>query len=306
MKKTKMVVIVGPTAAGKTALSLKLAKAFNGEIVSADSMQVYRYMDIGTAKPTKEEREDVPHHLIDIVDPDCEYSAADFKRDAERVISDIVSRSRRVFLVGGTGLYVRALLEGLFDGPGKVPWLRTELEERARRAGREALYRELEVVDPASARRIHPNNIARIIRALEVYHATGRPLSEFHRRHGFGEERFDTLKIGLVRDRRVLYADIEKRVDRMIEGGLLEEVRWLLEAGYTQELKPMLALGYREMTDHIMGRLDFDEAVAELKKNTRNYAKRQLTWFKKDSGIRWFSPDDEAGIMRAVKRFFTQ
>ncbi|MBI5599252.1 MAG: tRNA (adenosine(37)-N6)-dimethylallyltransferase MiaA [Deltaproteobacteria bacterium] len=303
MKRIKIVAIVGPTAAGKTALAITLARLFDGEIISADSMQVYRGMDTGTAKPSKKDRTLVHHHLIDVVSPDEDYSAACFERDAEAAIADINLRGKRIFLVGGAGLYVRAVLAGLFEGPGGHGELRERFAMEARLYGREHLFRELERVDPLSASRIHPNNIHRVMRALEVYCSTGRPISQWHSGHGLGKEKYETLKVGLIKERDALYRDIEKRVDRMVEDGLAEEVQRLLDMGFSPELKPMRSLGYREMGDYLSGARTLEDAVMEIKKNTRNYAKRQITWFKKDKDIAWFSPEDKTGIIALVRDF---
>jgi len=302
MERIKIVAIVGPTCVGKSALSIGLARMFGAEIVSVDSMQLYRHMDIGTAKPSPGERALVRHHMIDVVEPDCDYSAADFSEDAALAIEDITGRGRAAFAVGGTGLYLRALLGGgLFDGPGRSRAVREGLEERARLHGGRSLYAELLEVDPVSAGRIHPNNTARVVRALEVYRLSGRPISELQAEHGFEDKRYAALKIGLERDREELYRDIEKRVDRMIDEGLVEETRRLMEMGFSPDLKSMQSLGYREMAEHLLGRATLAESVKALKKNTRNYAKRQMTWFRKDSEIRWFSPEDKTGIIAEVE-----
>ncbi len=300
-EKIKLVAIVGPTGVGKTSLSIELALRFNGEIISADSMQVHRHMDIATAKPTREEKTLVRHHLIDIVEPDRDYNAADFVRDAQSAIRDITGRGKSVFIVGGTGLYLRALLGGLFEGPGRDVTLRGELMEKARTEGRQSLHEELKTVDPVSAGRIHPNNINRLVRALEVYYLSRRPLSEHHAEHGFKQSNYDSLVIGLNMDRAALYERTDKRVEAMVRDGLLDETRGLLKLGFSPDLKSMRSLGYREMIEFIQGLATFDESVEALKKVTRNYAKRQITWFKKENGIRWFAPDDKTGIIAAIK-----
>jgi len=302
MEKAKVVIIAGPTASGKSVLAAELAMAFNGEVVSADSMQVYKYMDIGTAKPSRETLESVPHHLIDVVEPDSDYTAASFRKDAIRKIMEIHERGRSAFIAGGTGLYIRALTKGLFEGPAADESLRRSLRREAGERGAEHLYRRLSEVDPKSAASIHPNNIVRMIRALEVYETTGRPISEFHREHGFRENPFDAVMVGLTKERALLYEDIEKRVDRMMADGLPDETERLLNMGYGPHLKPMRALGYREMTGYLNGEFDLDEAVGLLKKNTRHYAKRQMTWFRNDPGIIWFSPEQKKDIMELVER----
>lgn len=303
MDKSKIVIICGPTATGKSAVAIDLARTFNGEVISADSMQVYRFMDIGTAKPAKEELCGVAHHLIDIVNPDEEYTAARFKEDAERAIADIRGQGKNVFIAGGTGLYIKALTQGLFEGP-QADWvLRRSLLDKAASKGREALHAMLKEIDPESASRIHPNNLHRVVRAIEVYELSKKPISEFQKEHSFAASPYQTLKIGLEKERGELYADIDNRVDRMIRIGLLDETKRLLAMGYAYDLKPMGALGYKEMAGFLKGEYAFDEAVRLLKKNTRHYAKRQITWFKKDPGIRWFNPADKTGIISSVKEF---
>lgn len=301
MEKPKVTFILGPTASGKTSLAVELAEVFDGEIISADSMQVYRFMDIGTAKPSEEELSRVPHHLIGIVDPDKEYSAARFRTDALEKIDGIRSRGKNVFVAGGTGLYVKVLTKGIFEGPSSESSVREALMETARTQGTAALFERLREVDPVSAMRIHPNNTQRLVRALEVWEVSGRPISEFHNGHAFSEDPLDTLKIGLVVERDTLYRDIEKRVDKMMEDGLLEETRRLISMGYGSGLKPMCGLGYKEMTGVLRGERTISGAVELLKKNTRNYAKRQLTWFKNDPEIRWFSRGQKDDIIKTVK-----
>ncbi|MEE9615227.1 MAG: tRNA (adenosine(37)-N6)-dimethylallyltransferase MiaA [Thermodesulfobacteriota bacterium] len=304
----KIVIIVGPTASGKSRLAIELARVFDGEVVSADSMQVYKGMDIGTARPSPAERGAVPHHLMDIVDPDCDYTAARFREDAAAAINDIDSRGKRAFVVGGTGLYIRALTEGLFEGPGEDHRFRDGLKKEAAEHGGQSLHRKLAEVDPVSASRTHPNNTHRVVRALEVYHLTGRPISELQAEHGFGEEPFDLLKIGLVKEREALYRDIDGRVDGMMEAGLLAEVCRLIDAGYgagyKEGLKSMQGLGYKEMLDHVAGGCTLEEAVRLLKRNTRHYAKRQMTWFKKDKDIRWFTSGESSVIIPVVREYF--
>ncbi len=301
--KIKITVIIGPTASGKSRLALELSELFGAEIVSADSMQVYRFMDIGTAKPSKEDRARVPHHLLDVVDPDEDYSAARYRKEAARAIEDIHSRKKNVIVAGGTGLYIRALTEGIFEGPEADPELRERLFREAAEKGKAHVHERLRRVDPAAASRIHPNNLIRTIRALEVFYLSNKPMSEFQSEHGFSERPFETLKIGLKKERDSLYRDIDTRVDRMIEEGFVQEVERLLDMGYSRDLKPMQGLGYKEMLDYIDGRLTLDEASSLIKKNTRHYAKRQLTWFRKDCSIRWFSPEDIDGIAAAMEDF---
>ncbi len=280
-----IVVICGPTASGKTSLACSQAEKFDLEIVSADSRQVYRRMDIGTAKPTAEELSQVPHHLINIVDPDEDFTVADYIDHARAAINDIADRGKLPLIVGGTGLYIRALADGLAAVPAADEKLREELREIEQQEGEGALYRRLQGVDPVQAEKIHPNNQVRIIRALEVYELAGVPMSDFQQRHRFEEEPYRVLKIYLQWPREQLYERIENRVDHMFELGLVEEVEQLLNAGYSAELKSMKAIGYREVISHLAGEVDIDEAIELIKRETRRYAKRQETWFKKEKSI---------------------
>lgn len=297
MEKERIVVIAGPTASGKSALAIDLALAFNGEIVSADSMQVFKRMDIGTAKPSKDDLQKVPHHLIDIADPDEDYTAARFRNDAIKAIADIRSRGKNIFIVGGTGLYIKALAQGLFPGPKADPDLRRTLEKE----GADSLYERLKGIDPETAASVHPNNRVRVIRAIEVYELTGTPISIFRKDHGFKDELFECLKVGLDIPREALYGRIDDRVERMIEAGLVDETRRLFDAGFGWDLKPMLGLGYKEMSMFLRGECALTEAIELLKRNTRRYAKRQMTWFKADPEIKWFSPEDKKRIFETVK-----
>ena len=285
-----LVVITGPTAVGKTDISIKVAEELCGEIVSCDSMQVYKYMDIGTAKPSLSERETVPHHLIDVVTPDEDFNVAIFQELAEAAISDITSRHRIPILVGGTGLYIKAIVDGfLFPWEGASPEVRESLEEEAKEKGPDALHARLEEVDPQAARKIHPNDKRRVIRALEVYVTTGRPISDMWREGRRRKRaRFDRLvMIGLVRERASLYERIEHRCDKMIKMGLVEETRQLLEHGYSRTLTSGQALGYKETVRYLKGECSLEEAVELIKRDTRRYAKRQLIWFRADPRVEW-------------------
>jgi tRNA dimethylallyltransferase len=288
MSRPPLLIILGPTAVGKTKLSLDLARDYNGEIVSGDSMQVYRGMDIGTAKATPEERALVPHHLIDICDPDRSFSAAEFQELAHASIVDIASRGKLPMLVGGTGLYIESLCYGFeFVAAGSDEAYRAGLNDFAETLGDEALHDRLRAVDPASAERLHPNDRRRIIRALEIEHLTGKPLSE----HLLGQKRespYECCFVGLTMERSVLYKRIEQRIDAMLEEGLIDEVRRLLGAGYTRDLVAMQGLGYKEIAAHLCGETTLEEAVYLLKRNTRRFAKRQLSWFRHMSDIHWF------------------
>src|SRR5690625_2285904 len=286
--KPPLLVIVGPTAVGKTAFCIDLAERLPAEIVTADSMQVYRGMDIGTAKPTEEERRGVPHHGIDLVEPDEQCNVADYRRHALKAIAAIHERGKLPILSGGTGLYVRAVVdEFLFPERGADWDLRRGLEEEVQRIGRPALHARLQAVDPETAARLHPNDLRRVVRALEVYERTGRPLSE-HLREARGKgSRFDLLMFGLTRPREELYARINDRVHEQIRSGLVEEVAAMLERGLDEDDVSMKGLGYKEIIGYLKGRYGLDEAITLLQRDTRHYARRQLTWFRADKRIQW-------------------
>jgi tRNA dimethylallyltransferase len=302
--KPKIVIVLGPTAVGKTELALAVAQRVNAEIVNADSQQVYRYLDIGTGKPSKPERERVRHHLIDVVNPDEDFNAARYRQTAAASIDEIHKRGAKVLVSGGTGLYLKALTGGLFSGPSQDTELRANLEREIAQIGLAALYDRLIAIDPGANTKIHPNDRQRIIRALEVYQSTGRPLSEWQNEHRFQEEAFQVLKIGLERARAELYDLINRRSESMIRAGLLDEVRGLMERGYELDLKPLRSVGYRQMGEVIEGIKGLPEAIAEMKQETRRLAKRQLTWFRSDPEIRWFHPEkQEREIGELVQAF---
>ncbi|WP_374711864.1 tRNA (adenosine(37)-N6)-dimethylallyltransferase MiaA [Symbiobacterium terraclitae] len=284
--KLPLLVLVGPTAVGKTALSVAVAQEVGAEIISGDSMQVYRGMDVGTAKITQEEMGGVPHHLIDIKDPDEEFSVAEFQARVDRLVRAIHARGRLPMLVGGTGLYVRAVVEDYtFTELEPDPELRQRLREEEARNGPGYLHARLAEVDPVSASRLHPNDIFRIVRALEVYRLTGVPISATQTAAA-SEPRYDDLMIGLTMDRQQLYARIDERVDAMLAAGWLDEVKRLLHR-YPPHLRPMEALGYRELVLYLRGMLTWAEAVALIKRNTRRFAKRQFTWFRRERRLIW-------------------
>jgi len=302
--KPRIIIVCGPTASGKSELAVRLAQRMDGEIVNADSMQIYRGMDIGTAKPDLAERAGIPHHLIDLVEPGQPFSAADFAEAARQAISAINARGRRPVIVGGTGLYIRALLHGLVDSPSGDDQVRRDLHNEARERGNQALFAELLQVDPELAQRIHPNNLVRIIRGLEVFRLTGIPLSRHQLEHGFSGQHYDSLQIGIRVDRRELYARIEARVDRMLAGGLLAEVQGLLDQGYGPEQKAMNSIGYKETAAFLAGEYSLDEAVRLIKRNTRHYAKRQLTWFNSIPEIIWLEyPENFDSILLHALEF---
>jgi tRNA dimethylallyltransferase len=283
------VILLGPTGVGKSRLAIELAEEFGGEIVSADSMQVYRYMDIGTAKPSREEQNKVPHHLIDLVNPDQVFNASLYRTFGRKKVEDLHLSGKRVWVVGGTGLYIKALTQGIFPGPKTDPSVRERLKQESAEKGGDFLYRRLQTVDPDTASTIHPNDLFRTLRALEVFDSTGIPISFFRDRHRFQDRPYRTLKIGLEADRKTLYQRIDHRVDRMIERGLLQEVIGLTEMGYGRELKPMQSLGYKQMIQFISNEMEWDESIRQMKRDTRRYAKRQWTWFRADPEIRWRS-----------------
>jgi tRNA dimethylallyltransferase len=286
---TPPVVLVGPTATGKTAAAILLAERIGGEIINADSMQVYREMDIGTAKPTPEEQARVPFHLLDVVTPDMPFNVSEWKQRAENALSDIVARGNRPLVCGGTGMYVRALLDDwtLAETPAD-PKRRERLENEAKTLGSTGLHERLQQVDPTTAARLHPNDTVRIVRALEVYEATGTPMSLSLAKDQEARPTRPAIRLGLTLPRPELYARIEARVDAMLAAGLVEEVRHLLAQGYSAELSPLKSLGYKEIITYLRGETDFDTAVAEIKQNTRRFAKRQQTWFRADRLIHWF------------------
>lgn len=302
-EKPALIIISGPTAVGKTNVAIAMAEPVGAEIISADAMQVYRHMDIGTAKPTREQRRRVRHHLIDVVDPDQLFSAALFKTTGETVIQDLHQKGRPVFLVGGTGLYIKALTRGLFPAQQQDGAIRKRLRQEAETFGLQALYQRLQKVDPGAAQKIHPNDTYRIMRALEVHEATGQPISGLQRNHGFEDVQYRTLHIGLTLDRNVLYDRINRRVDLMLASGLVEEVRGLLDQGYSSSLKSMRSIGYRHVADYLEGRVAWDEMVRLFKRDTRHYAKRQLTWFKADPDIEWIQPDQIDEIRQRIDSF---
>jgi len=282
-----ILIIAGPTAVGKTGISIALAEELGAEIVSADSMQVYRGMDIGTAKPTTAERARVAHHMIDVADPAKDYSVGDYLRMAEEAIGDIRARGRTPLVVGGTGLYVRALTDGIFEGPAADRALREELLAREGDKGQGTLHAELMAADPEAAARIHPSDIRRTVRALEVYYTKGVTISEFQKAHrATGQGRIVNMA-GLRRSRDELYKRIETRVDDMMSSGFLDEVIALGAAGCTRDMVSMQAIGYKQLMAHLEGEYSLDEAVRLIKRDTRRYAKRQYTWFNAEARIRW-------------------
>jgi tRNA dimethylallyltransferase len=300
--KRPIIFIVGSTAVGKTATALQLAEHLGTEIIGADSMQIYEYMDIGTGKPTPPERARVRHHLVDCVHPSESYSVGRYREDAGAVLDRLHGQGKVPMVVGGTGLYIRALTDGLFEGPEADPPLRNRLKESALTRGPNALYEKLKAVDPVSSNKIHPNDERRLIRALEVYEITGRPISELQEEHRRQTEaQYQYLMYGLTVSRNRLYPMIEARVDRMIERGLVDEVRSLLAMGVDKDAVSMQGLGYKQLMPFITHELPLENAVEHIKQETRRFAKRQITWFKADSRIQWIDLGSFRSVYAAVE-----
>jgi tRNA dimethylallyltransferase len=304
--KLRVVIILGPTAVGKSELALDLSGQIDGEIVNADSQQVYRYMDIGTGKPSRAERTRIQHHLLDVVNPDEEFNAAAFRKLAAGAISSIYQRHHRPVVCGGTGLYLKALTRGLFSGPAQNPELRRTFQREIDEKGLRPLYQRLVEIDPDAVSSIHPNDRQRTIRALEVFQLTGKPLTQWQREHSFQEQPYEVLKVGLYRERNELYDLINSRSERMIQDGLLEEIRTLVAKGYDLHLKPLRSVGYLQMGRVLRGVQDMPRALAEMKQETRRLAKRQLTWFRSDPHILWYHPDQRQQMVEAVNRFLSR
>lgn len=291
--KHKLIAVVGPTASGKTRLALDIAKAVDGEIVGADSMQIYKYMDIGTAKPTNAERAEAVHHLIDFVEPDEPFSVADYTELAHKVISDIERRGKMPVMCGGTGLYINSVVNDVSFGEVDTDYkIREELQKKADEKGALVLLEELSKFDKESALKLHPNNVRRIIRAIEFYKLTGVPISEHQRKTKEHESRYTPVMISIKWDREELYNRINRRVDIMIKEGLFDEVCLMMERGYTKALNSMKGIGYKEVMDCINGLVSYEDTVEIIKQSSRRYAKRQLTWFRRDERIHWVSHDN--------------
>jgi len=300
---TRIVALVGPTGSGKTELSLQLATRWNAEIVNADSRQVYRRLDIGSAKPTAAQRALAPHHLLDVVDPEELFDCARYRQLASAAIADITRRGKRVLLVGGTGLYLKVLLRGVFAGPSRDPVLRARLEsQEATEPG--SLHRQLGTIDPATAARVHAHDRMRVIRALEVWELTGKPISAWQAEHAFAEAPFETLLLGLSLPRAELYARVTARCETMVRHGLIEEVQALYASGLDPALPALRSLGYREIGEYVRGSCDLPAALAAMAQATRRFAKRQLTWFRADPRIVWCAPELNA-MEAAIRPFWT-
>lgn len=288
----KLLVIAGPTGVGKTDLSIKLSKKLNGEVISADSMQIYKYMDIGSAKVTKEEMNDVTHHMIDIILPDEPFTVVDYKNYADKEIEEILNKNKLPIIAGGTGLYINALTCNMNFTEAETDLnYRKHLEEIAAEKGNEYLHSFLKNIDPLSYEKIHFNNVKRVIRALEVYKLTGKPFSSFNDIDNYYKSKYDVYYYVLTMDREKLYDRINKRVDKMIEDGLVEECVKLKELGYTSTMQSIQGIGYKEMFYYLEGKISLDEAIDMIKQGSRNYAKRQLTWFRKDPRVKFIDKD---------------
>lgn len=298
----RLIVIVGPTGVGKSAVALQLASRLGGEIINADSRQIYRDLNIGTSKPSAEEFQQVPHHLFNICDASESWEAKKFEELASQTIEQISKRGQIPIVVGGTALYVKALLFGLFDGPKRDEQLRRQLEERVEREGPQVLYAELQKCDPKAAQKIYPEDGIRIIRALEVWKLTGKPISQFQEEHAFEKPRYDYLKIGINSDRERLYERINKRVDHMIAAGLENEARALFQNPNFQRILEN-TIGYAEWLEYFNGSQTFERTVELIKQNSRHLAKRQLTWFRAEKDIEWFEAGKTEEIIQRVKKF---
>ncbi|WP_175989111.1 tRNA (adenosine(37)-N6)-dimethylallyltransferase MiaA [Bacillus sp. Marseille-Q1617] len=298
--KQKLIVLIGPTAVGKTKTSIHLANTFNAEIISGDSMQIYKGMDIGTAKITEKEMAGVPHHLIDIRDPMEPFSAAEFQQLVRGKISEIHSRGKMPMIVGGTGLYIQSVIFDyqFTEAPGDAEY-RFSLEKEVKENGIAPLYDDLRRIDPEAARNIHPNNTRRVIRALEIYHCTGKTMTDYQVGQSH-ELLYDTALIGLNMDREKLYDRINRRVDLMLDEGLLEEVKTLFDLG-VREVQSVQAIGYKEIYEYLEGNISLERAIEDLKQNSRRYAKRQLTWFRNKMDVNWFDVTDENHHQKIIK-----
>lgn len=296
---------MGPTGIGKTTAAIQISKRFNGEIIGADSMQIYKYMDIGTAKPDPEELRQVPHHLVDFLDPKNDFDAGAFVRRADEAIHDIHSRDKIPVIAGGTGLYIRALINGLFRSETICEETLNTLNQLLQEKGNTYVWEKLNACDPQAADRIHPNDGFRVIRALEVFMTTGMKISDRQQDHNFEDNRYDTFKIALTMDRDALYDRINQRVDMMLEQGLLTEVQSLVDRGYDLDSKPFQSIGYRQIGMFLKKEVDWPEAVRLLKRDTRRYAKRQFTWFRKEKDVHWVEPETIENCYPLIKDFLT-
>ena len=301
--KPQIIIIAGPTGVGKTRIAIQMAKKWSGEIIGADAIQVYRYMDIGTAKPDPDEQAQIRHHMIDVVDPDVAFDAAKYVEMARPIIQNLHDEGIPIFLVGGSGLYIKALTGGLFSQAPGNPSIRQKYKQMAAEKGSAFLYEQLKKKDPATASTIHPNDMVRIIRALEVFETTGRSIKQHHQIHQFADQPYQLFKIMLNEDRKQLYKRIDQRVDQMIQNGFLKEVRLLMDRGYHCQLNAMQSIGYKHMCAYLNAQLDWDETVRLMKRDTRRYAKRQFTWFRADKSFIWTSSVEIVSLYPQVHAF---
>jgi tRNA dimethylallyltransferase len=306
MEKISLVIINAPTATGKTALSLEIASKYGGEIINADSMQVYRYLDIGTAKPTLEQRKMVRHHLIDVVNPDEEFNAALYADMASEAIAKLAREKKKIFVVGGTGLYIRALTKGIIETPPVDEKIRGYYKNLGKTHGKEYLYDLLKKKDEAAALKINPRDSVRVIRALEVLKQTGESITAKQARHSFAESPYNAVKIGLLIEREEIKRRIAERTANMLASGLVDEVKDILMRGYKKNLKSLQSLGYRQIIKYLSGDYDLTEAERLINRDTWQYAKRQTTWFAADKTIRWFGPADYNSITREIEKFWEE
>ena len=302
----KIVAIIGPTASGKTSLGIQLANLFNGEIISADSMQIYQYMDIGTAKPTPEELQAAPHHLIDITPPDLPLNAGMFVEHADKAIQIISQLGKVPIVLGGTSLYVRTLIEGMIGAPEAPPGIKKKIQQDIEEKGLDYCYQRLKALDPESALELHINDLSRIVRALEVYLTTGKSIKMLQKEHRFQDRRYQPFYIGLDWPREILYQRINERVKIMVQQGLIEETRGLLKKGYDKKLPALNSIGYRQAVLYLEGIMTQDEMIADIQQKTRRYAKKQMTWYRKNSEIHWLegnqlNPEIHSGISEFLK-----
>jgi tRNA dimethylallyltransferase len=297
----RILAIVGPTASGKTSLALSIAKKRAVELVSADSRQIFKYLDIGTAKPSIAERTSVKHHFVDVLEPSSDYNAGQFGHDAREVVMEILKKKKLPVLVGGSGLYVKAVIDGLFDGPGKDLEIRMMLEEQLQREGLEALLNALRRVDPLTMERMKEITPRRVIRALEVYRVTGKPISQLHSEEDFTLG-FEAYQVGLLWDRKELYQRIDKRVEAMVAAGLADEVKNLISKGYDRHLNALNTVGYKEVFDYMAGIHSHEKMIELIKRNTRRFAKRQMTWFRRDQRIHWMRVSGDDWLERVTQK----
>ena len=296
----RVIVIVGPTASGKTFLSLKLAEKLNSEIISADSRQIYKLLDIGTAKPSQKELRKIKHHFVDDLHPGQDFNASKFEEESIQIIKNLHQKNKIPIVAGGSGLYVKALVDGIFNSVGKDEEYREELLHLKNNFGEEYLYKILKEKDPESAAKIIPQNWKRVMRALEVFHLTGKTIGEMQ--SGYQREiDFEFLQIGLDWDRETLYRNIENRVDEMIVNGLVDEVKYILKTGYSSKINALNTVGYKEIIYYLDGEITFERAIELIKRNTRRFAKRQLTWFRKDERIKWIKISGEQDLINSVE-----